>query len=70
MKLLQHLTSLVNQQLACDLHDMRIMNKIIVKSRRETELMPAYSRPWACISITDTSLVIGAPSNVRLSRRT
>jgi predicted protein tyrosine phosphatase len=30
------------------------MNKIIVKSRRETELMPAYSRPWACISITDT----------------
>ena len=29
------------------------MNKIIVKSRRETKLMPAYSRPWACISITD-----------------
>ena len=29
------------------------MNKIIVKSRRETELMPAYSGPWAAISITD-----------------
>ena len=30
------------------------MNKIIVKSRRETELMPAYSVSWAAISITDT----------------
>ena len=30
------------------------MNKIVVRSRRETELMPAYSRPWAAISITDT----------------
>ncbi len=30
------------------------MNKIVVKSRRDTELMRAYSRPWAAISITDT----------------
>ena len=30
------------------------MNKIIVTSRRETELMPAHSVPWAAISITDT----------------
>ncbi len=30
------------------------MNKIIVTSRRETELMPAYSVCWAAISITDS----------------
>lgn len=30
------------------------MNVIVVKSRRDTELMPAYSVPWAAISITDT----------------